>query len=77
MMERALELIAATDFVGIHGDIWRHMADLRTTLGRPPSDVAAALTEARRLYATKGWLVMRDRVQRRMDALATVPDPAG
>ena len=34
MMERALELIAATDLVGIHGDIWRHIADC-VDLGRP------------------------------------------
>ena len=77
MMDRALELIAATDMVGFQADIWRHTADLRSALGRSPRDVAAALGEARRLYDSKGWLVMRDRVQGRMDALSIAPDPAG
>jgi tetratricopeptide (TPR) repeat protein len=75
LMDRALELIAATDMVGVHGDIWRHTADLRATLGRPPNDQAAALTEAERLYAAKGWLVMRDRVQERLSELIAAPDP--
>ena len=76
MMERALELIGATDFIGVHGDVWRHMADLRSTLDRPPSDQAAALTEAQRLYAAKGWLVMRDRTQVRLNELIATPEPS-
>jgi tetratricopeptide (TPR) repeat protein len=75
LADRALELITATDMVGIHGDIWRHVADMHSILGRAPSVQAAALTEAARLYGAKGWLVERDRIQKRLTVLEARSHP--
>jgi class 3 adenylate cyclase/tetratricopeptide (TPR) repeat protein len=76
LMARALELAESTDMTGFRGDVWRHAADMGSTLDRSQADQIAALDEARRLYTEKGWSVMSDRMQDRIGALGASKHPA-
>jgi tetratricopeptide (TPR) repeat protein len=76
LMARALELAESTDMTGFRGDVWRHAADMGSTLDRSRADQITALKEARRLYAEKGWSVMRDRMQKRIGALGSSDRPS-
>jgi class 3 adenylate cyclase/tetratricopeptide (TPR) repeat protein len=75
LMARALELAGSTDMTWIQADIWRHAAEVRSTLGRSSEVQIDALNEALRLYTAKGMEVMAGRVREQIGKLAADQRP--